>query len=259
MHVVMLAYPQMTQLDLTGPFEVLSRFDELALHLAWKTTAPVADGHGLKIVPSVAFADCPQANILFVPGGPGQVALMEDSETLDFLRRQAEQASWVISVCTGSLVLAAAGLLAGHRASCHWLSLDQLALFGVEPVAERVVVDRDRVTGAGVTSGIDFALTLAARLFGEERARRVQLYRAGLGIDREHDEADRRQGHRVACPTLVLWSLRDDLEQLYGDVLGVWRPWTTAVRGRGLDCGHHMAEEAPVELASELAAFLAGS
>jgi len=87
----------------------------------------------------------------------------------------------------------------------------------------------------------------------------IEDYRAGLGIDREHDEADRRQGHRVACPALVLWSLRDDLEQLYGDVLEVWRPWTTTVQGRGLDCGHHMAEEAPEELASELAAFLASS
>lgn len=175
MRVVMLAYPEMTQLDLTGPFGVLGSFDELELHLAWKTTAPVADAHGLRIVPNVAFTDCPRADILFVPGGPGQVALMEDRETLDFLRRQAERASWVTSVCTGSLVLAAAGLLTGYRATCHWLSLDQLALFGVEPAAERVVVDRDRVTGAGVTSGIDFALTLAARLFGEERARRVQL------------------------------------------------------------------------------------
>ncbi len=100
---------------------------------------------------------------------------MEDGETLDFLRRQAGRASWVTSVCTGSLVLAAAGLLAGYRAICHWLPLDQLAVFGVEPVAERVVVDRDRVTGAGVTSGIDFALMFAARLFGEEQAQRVQL------------------------------------------------------------------------------------
>lgn len=149
MRVVMLAYPEMTQLDLTGPFGVPGSFDGLELHLAWKTTARVADAHGLRIVPNVAFTDCPRADILFVPGGPGQVALMEDRETLDFLRRQAERASWVTSVCTGSLVLAAAGLLTGYRATCHWLSLDQLALFGVEPAAERVVVDRDRVTGAG--------------------------------------------------------------------------------------------------------------
>ena len=175
MHVVMLTYPRLTQLDLTGPFEVLARCPELAIHLAWKTTGPVVDANGLGLLPTATFADCPQADILFVPGGPGQMALMEDRETLAFLRRQAAGARFVTSVCTGSLVLAAAGLLTGYRATCHWLSLDQLALFGAVPVAERVVADRDRITGAGVTSGIDFALTLAARLFGEAHARRVQL------------------------------------------------------------------------------------
>ncbi len=175
MHVAMLLYPRLTQLDLTGPFEVFARFRELELHLVWKTVDPVKDGNGLAILPSTTFADCPQADILFVPGGPGQGALMEDEETLAFLRRQASSARYVTSVCTGSLVLAAAGLLKGHRATCHWLSLPQLALFGVEPVAERVVRDRNRVTGAGVTSGIDFALSLMADIFGEERARKVQL------------------------------------------------------------------------------------
>ncbi|WP_207480185.1 DJ-1/PfpI family protein [Arenibaculum pallidiluteum] len=180
MHVVMLAYPRMTQLDLTGPFEILARCPELTLHLAWKTADPVADASGLRILPTTAFADCPQADILFVPGGPGQLALMEDEETLAFLRRQAAGARQVTSVCTGSLVLAAAGLLEGYRATCHWLSLEQLAYFGAVPVAERVVVDRDRMTGAGVTSGIDFALELVARMFGEARARAVQL---GLEYD----------------------------------------------------------------------------
>jgi cyclohexyl-isocyanide hydratase len=171
MHVAMLLYPRLTQLDLTGPFEVFARFRELELHLVWKTADPVKDGNGLTILPSTTFADCPQADILFVPGGPGQAALMEDEETLAFLRRQASSARYITSVCTGSLVLAAAGLLKGYRATCHWLSLPQLALFGVE----RVVADRNRVTGAGVTSGIDFALSLMAEIFGEERARKVQL------------------------------------------------------------------------------------
>ncbi|WP_262267350.1 DJ-1/PfpI family protein [Microvirga yunnanensis] len=175
MHVVMLAYPCMTQLDLTGPFEVFARFEELSLHLAWKSSDPVVDGSGLGLIPTTTFADCPQADILFGPGGPGQINLMADREVLTFLQAQAENATYVTSVCTGSLVLAAAGLLTGHRATCHWLSLNQLAYFEAEPVAERVVVDRNRVTGAGVTSGIDFALTLAAALFGEDRARRVQL------------------------------------------------------------------------------------
>jgi len=176
MNIVMLLYPRLTQLDLTGPFEVFSRFPELKLHLAWKTLDPVTDGAGLRLLPTTTFADTPQADILFVPGGPGQIDLMADEETLDFLRKQAAGAAYVTSVCTGSLVLAAAGLLTGYRATCHWLSLNQLAYFDATPVEERVVEDRNRVTGAGVTSGVDFALTLCARLFGEERAKRTQLF-----------------------------------------------------------------------------------
>lgn len=175
MNLVMLVYPQMTQLDLTGPFEVFSRFKELTIHLVWKTLEPVEGGNGLRILPSVTMADCPKADILFVPGGPGQVALMNDAQTLTFLKKQANQADYVTSVCTGSLVLAAAGLLSGYRATCHWLSLEQLAYFDIEPVNQRVVIDRNRVTGAGVTSGIDFALTLTAEIFGQERAKLVQL------------------------------------------------------------------------------------
>ncbi|QCI62871.1 DJ-1/PfpI family protein [Phreatobacter stygius] len=182
MHVVMLAFPRMTQLDLTGPFEVFTRFKELQVDLVWKTAGPVTDASGLRLVPSKTFADCPPADILFVPGGPGQMALMEDQETLDFLRGQAKGASWITSVCTGSLVLAAAGLLTGYRATSHWASIDQLTLFDVEAVCQRVVVDRNRVTGAGVTSGIDFGLTLTAMLFGEERARAAQL---GMEYDPE--------------------------------------------------------------------------
>jgi cyclohexyl-isocyanide hydratase len=175
MHVVMLLYPRMTQLDLTGPFEVLTRFKELSLHLVAKSADPIIDSGGFRLLPTTTFADCPKADILFVPGGPGQISLMEDMEFLSFLRRQASDARYVTSVCTGSLLLAAAGLLTGYRATCHWLSLEQLAYFGVVPVAERVVIDRNRITGAGVSSGIDFALTLAAELFGDERAKRAQL------------------------------------------------------------------------------------
>lgn len=175
MNVVMLTYPRFTQLDLTGPFEVFAKAKELSIHLVWKTLDPVVDSGGLRLCPTTTFGDCPQADILFVPGGPGQMALMEDPETLDFLRRQAAGSRYITSVCTGSLVLAAAGLLTGYRATSHWLSVDQLAYFGVEPVAERVVWDRNRVTGGGVTAGIDFALTLIAGLFGDDRAQRIQL------------------------------------------------------------------------------------
>lgn len=175
MNLVMLVYPQMTQLDLTGPLEVFSRFKQLTIHLVWKTLEPVEDAGGLRILPTVTMADCPQADILFVPGGPGQVTLMEDADTLKFLQQQAQQADYVTSVCTGSLVLAAAGVLTGYSATCHWLSLSQLAYFGIEPVNQRVVIDGSRITGAGVTSGIDFALTLCGQLFGAERAKQVQL------------------------------------------------------------------------------------
>ena len=175
LRVLMLAYPGLTQLDLTAPWEVFVRSPELEVRIVAATREPVRDSNGLRLLPDDDFASAGQADILFVPGGPGQMAAMEDEAVLDWLRAQAAGARWVTSVCTGSLVLAAAGLLTGRRATCHWLSLDQLALFGVEPVAERVVEDGDRMTGAGVTSGLDFALTLTARLFGEERARRVQL------------------------------------------------------------------------------------
>ncbi len=175
MHVLMLAFPGMTQLDLTGPFEVFVRARELKVHVVAKNREPVTDANGFSILPTATFEDCPQADILFVPGGPGQLALMGDPETLAFLNAQAEGALYVTSVCTGSLILAAAGLLTGYRATCHWTSLQQLAYFGVEPVSERVVVDRNRITGAGVTSGIDFGLTLVAELFGARRAQLIQL------------------------------------------------------------------------------------
>lgn len=175
MHIAMLLFPRLTQLDLTGPYEVFARFPDTTVDLVAATLDPVAAGGGLQILPTVTLAACPQTDILFVPGGAGQAELMADRAVLDFLARQGASARFVTLVCTGSLVLAAAGLLTGYRATCHWMSLEQLGLFGVEPVAERVVVDRNRVTGAGVTSGIDFALTLAVLLFGEERARRIQL------------------------------------------------------------------------------------
>lgn len=175
MKVVMLLYPGLTQLDLTGPHEVWSRFTEFDIVLAWKTLAPVTADSGVRLVPDATLAECPQADIIFVPGGPGQAELMADEEVLGFLRKQAQGAQWITSVCTGSLVLAAAGLLQGYRATCHWLSVQQLGWFGAEPVSERVVFDRNRVTGAGVTSGMDFALAVAARLLGAERAQAAQL------------------------------------------------------------------------------------
>ena len=133
------------------------------LHMIWKTRDPVPTDAGFSIVPTTTFADCPQLDVICVPGGGGQVALMTDPETLDFLRKQAATARYVTSVCTGSLVLGAAGLLKGYRSACHWAWRDMLKDFGAIPVAERVVRDRNRISGGGVTAGIDFGLTVAGR------------------------------------------------------------------------------------------------
>src|SRR5262249_27795104 len=130
---------------------------------------------GMQILPMVTFADCPQLDLIMVPGGPGQQELMEDAVVLEFLRKQAAGAKYVTSVCTGSLVLGAAGLLKGKRATSHWAALEHLKPLGAIPVSEKVVFDGNIITGAGVTSGIDFALAVAARLEGEETARSIQL------------------------------------------------------------------------------------
>ena len=162
----LILFPQLTLLDLPGPAEVFGRMPRAEVHLLWKTLKPVRSDRGLSLLPTMTFADCPHLEVVCVPGGPGQIALMQDEETLEFLRRVAPGCRLVTSVCTGSLVLGAAGLLAGYRATCHWSSIDQLALLGAAPVEARVVRDRNRITGAGVTSGIDFALTVVAELAG---------------------------------------------------------------------------------------------
>jgi cyclohexyl-isocyanide hydratase len=171
----MLIFPRLTQLDMTGPYEVLARLPNTVVHLVSRTLDPVKTDRGMMIVPTTTYADCPHLDVVMVPGGPGQQDLMEDAVVLDFLRRQASGAKYVTSVCTGSLVLGAAGLLKGKRATCHWATIDHLRLLGATPVSERVVVDGNVVTGAGVASGIDFALSLAAILEGEQVAREIQL------------------------------------------------------------------------------------
>ena len=173
--VAFLVFPNVTQLDLTGPAQVLSRLGNTKLDLVWKTTDPVPTDAGFPLLPTATFEQVKAADILCVPGGLGTMALMQDEEVLAWLREIAVTAKWVTSVCTGSLVLGAAGLLKGYRAACHWASIDQLAYFGAQPVRERVVEDRNRFTGGGVTSGIDFALALAARIRGEDHAKFIQL------------------------------------------------------------------------------------
>ena len=171
----MLIFPRLTQLDMTGPYEVLARLPNTKVHLVAHTMAPVKTDRGMEIVPTMTFAECPQLDIVMVPGGPGQQDLMEDATVLEFLNRQAAGAKYVTSVCTGSLVLGAAGLLKGRRATCHWAAIEHLKALGAVPVNQRVVMDGNIITGAGVASGIDFALAVAAVLDGEEVAKLIQL------------------------------------------------------------------------------------
>jgi cyclohexyl-isocyanide hydratase len=170
-----LVFPQIQQLDLTGPYEVFSSALGIEVHLVWKTREPVQSVTGLAFAPTRTFAECPQLDVLCVPGGKGVNALMQDAATLDFIRQQAAGARYITSVYTGSLVLAAAGLLKGKRATSHWSALDLLATFGAIPVAERVVRDGAFITAGGITSGIDFGLTVVAELLGSAEAQTVQL------------------------------------------------------------------------------------
>ena len=170
-----LAFPGLLQLDLTGAYGVFAAGPETTMHLIWKDVTPVTSSDGLAIVPTTTMRGCPRLDVLCVPGGSGILPLLEDDETLAFLRKQAENAAYVTSVCTGALVLGAAGLLRGYKATTHWTSVDLLAPFEAAYTPRRVVVDRNRVTAAGVTSGIDMALTLAVELWGENTARAIAL------------------------------------------------------------------------------------
>ena len=173
--VAFLLFPNITQLDLTGPAQVLSRLGNTELNLVWKDKEPVPTDAGFPLLPTATFDEIDEVNILCVPGGFGSMDVMQDPEVLEWLRKVAAKADWVTSVCTGSLILGAAGLLKGYRSGCHWASIDQLAFFGATPVRERIVEDRNRFSGGGVTSGIDFALALAARIRNEDFARFIQL------------------------------------------------------------------------------------
>jgi cyclohexyl-isocyanide hydratase len=175
-HIGFLLYPGVTQLDATGPAQILSRVPGAVIHMIWKTLDPVQTDAGFSINPTVDFETCPDLDVICVPGGLGQRPLMTDNEVLSFLRRQGEQARYVTSVCSGSLLLGAAGLLKGYRSACHWAFLEALPMFGAVPVGERIVRDRNRMSGGGVTAGIDFGLVLAAELAGEDMAKEIQLF-----------------------------------------------------------------------------------
>ena len=175
LQIGLLVFPKVTQLDLTGPVQVFSSVPGAKLHLIWKRIEPVQSDSVLVLTPTTTFADCPQLDVICVPGGYGSDDLLNDEEVLSFLRKQADGARFVTSVCTGSLVLGAAGLLKGYRAATHWSAMDSLSAFGATPTKTRVCVDRNRVTGGGVTAGIDFALTLVSKLLDEKTAQAIQL------------------------------------------------------------------------------------
>lgn len=174
-HVGILVFPAVQQLDLTGPYEVFASAPNVVVHLIWKDLEPVQSATGLPLCPTVTFVDCPALDVVCVPGGKGIDALMEDGEVLDFLREKAGNARFVTSVCTGSLVLAAAGLLVGKKATSHWASKHMLAALGAIPTEGRIVTDGNTITAGGVTAGIDFGLSVLAALVDEETAQTVQL------------------------------------------------------------------------------------
>lgn len=168
-------FPNVTQLDLMGPLQVLHRLPEARAHVAAKSLEPVASDCGLSLVPTTSFAACEPLDLLCVPGGFGVSGAIADADTIDFVRRQAARAKYVTSVCTGAFVLGVAGLLKGRRATTHWAYTDLLPLVGAVHAQARVVRDGNVFTGAGVTAGIDFALSVAAEVAGSEAAERIQL------------------------------------------------------------------------------------
>ena len=171
----MVLFPNFTHLDIAAPFEVFGRLPHARVFAVAAEQGVVTSDTGLNLVPDLTFDDAPPFDVICVPGGPGVNQMLEDEVLLGFLRTQGAEARFVTSVCSGALLLGAAGLLQGYRAATHWMSMDLLSMFGAMPVADRVVVDRNRITGGGVTAGIDFGLTVAAILAGEDTAKRIQL------------------------------------------------------------------------------------
>ena len=171
----LLAFPGVQQLDLTAPYEVFASMDDAEVHLIWKDASPVVSATKLVLQPTTTFAECPPLDVICVPGGVGVNALLEDEAVLGFIRKQAARARFVTSVCTGALVLGAAGLLKGKKATTHWNACDFLESFGAIATPGRVVRDGNLLTAGGVTAGIDFGLTIVAALRGREEAEGIQL------------------------------------------------------------------------------------
>ena len=175
LQIGIVVFPKVTQLDFTGPLQVFSSLPDTTVHLLWKRIEPVASDTALTVLPTTSFADCPPLDVICVPGGAGTDDMVNDEEVLDFVRAQSANAKNVTSVCTGSMVLGAAGLLKGDRATTHWTAMEYLGPYGALPTKTRVCVDRNRITGGGVTAGLDFALTLVSHLVDRPTAEMIQL------------------------------------------------------------------------------------
>lgn len=174
-HIGLLVFPDVQQLDLTGPYEVFASAPDTMVHLLWKDLWPIRSATGLQLMPTTTLDTCPPLDMLMVPGGRGINALMRDETVIQFLRNQASHIRYLTAVCTGALVLGAAGLLIGRKATTHWSSHDLLERLGARPVRQRVVRDGNLITAGGVTAGIDFAISIVAELFGDTTAQEVQL------------------------------------------------------------------------------------
>jgi cyclohexyl-isocyanide hydratase len=191
-------FPNMDQMDFTGPFEVLVRIPNSNFHVLWKTKESVRDAHGLILTPSTSFSESPNLDLLVVPGGHGQESLMNDEEVLHFIREQSHRARYVFSVCTGALLCGAAGLLQGVRTTTHWSAFHLLGYFGAIPVKRRVVIDGKHVSTSGVTAGVDGALRMAALARDEYVARQIQL-----SIEYEPDPPFKGGTPETASPDIV--------------------------------------------------------
>jgi cyclohexyl-isocyanide hydratase len=175
-HIIgLVIYPGMTSLDILGPQQVFSTLPNIQLHRIWKTLDPIETDEGMMILPDTTFENCPLLDVICIGGGLGQIGVVNDPQVLEFLQKQGKTAKFITSVCGGSEFLAKAGLLQGYRAATHWMAREHLAKLGVEVGTERVVIDRNRITGGGVTAGIDFGLVLAGILCGEETAQITEL------------------------------------------------------------------------------------
>jgi len=201
-------FDNLDQIDLTGPYEVLATIPNSTFTVTAKSMEPMRDFRGLRLLADKTFAEAPQFDVLHIPGGPGQEALMEDEEVLSFIRTQASGAHYMFSVCTGALVCGAAGLLVGRKATTHWSAHHLLPYFGAEAVNERVVIDGNWIFAAGVTSGIDGALQLAAILRGQKVAEQIQLYL------QYHPEPPFDSGTPERAPKDVLEAARNKASEL---------------------------------------------